>query len=202
MGFTRAEAFPSKWLNAEAFKPANGGPRTLTVREVTQEVVKDDEGEEKIKYVVWFAEEKRGLGLNVTNWLLIEAMYGDDTDNWIGKTVKLHATKVPFGKGLVDAVRVLAPDAAMAAVAERLHGPAPAAPAPAAPMSAREQLAAFVKSNDLTDDAVAKLVKDTLKTETIGEWLKGEVKEGDPARTLAGALFLLQAAVDLKDLPF
>jgi len=114
MGFTRAEAFPSKWLNAEAFKPANGGPRTLTIREVTQEVVKGDEDEEKIKYVVWFEEEKRGLGLNVTNWLLIEAMYGDDTDNWLGKTIKLHATKVPFGKGLVDAVRVLAPDVATA----------------------------------------------------------------------------------------
>jgi len=112
MGWTRADAFPSEYLKADDFKPEKGGPQVWTIREMTRKEVLDEAtGKEKMKYYLWFEEDKRCLGLNVTNWLLIEAMYGDNLhDEWMGKRVKLYTTKVPFGNGLVDAVRILPPD--------------------------------------------------------------------------------------------
>ena len=114
MGFTRNDAFPSKWLKADDL---SGGPQTLIIAGVTPDTLTNDDGEKTV-YILRFQDHDKGLVLNQTNWLSIEAMYGADTDGWLGNPIKLYKTKVKFGSGVVDAVRILPPD-----------NPAPAKPA-------------------------------------------------------------------------
>jgi hypothetical protein len=56
--------------------------------------------------VLFFREEEKGLVLNKTNTTIIAKLYGDDTDDWVGKPVTLYATEVQFQGDMVDAIRV------------------------------------------------------------------------------------------------
>lgn len=68
------------------------------------ELVKFDEGE---KIVLAFRDKEKTLVLNKTNAGIIEEMLGsDDTDDWMGKSIVLYATKVDFQGKRVAAIRV------------------------------------------------------------------------------------------------
>jgi hypothetical protein len=68
------------------------------------ELVKFDEGE---KIVLAFRDKEKTLVLNKTNAGIIEEMLGsDDTDDWMGRSIVLYATKVDFQGKRVPAIRV------------------------------------------------------------------------------------------------
>jgi len=60
------------------------------------------------KPVIYFREARSGKGMavNATNGKTIAAMYGTDTDAWIGKPIALYATTTTFGSEERDCIRV------------------------------------------------------------------------------------------------
>lgn len=77
------DMFPSKYLKKEEF-PA---PAVLTIKVCAMEEVA--RGEEKP--ILYFVEKSKGLVLNKTKGIELALHYGDDTDEWAGKKVRLSA---------------------------------------------------------------------------------------------------------------
>jgi hypothetical protein len=88
------------------FKAIDLGGRAHQVQiiDVTSETFDDGE-----KLVLHFTGRGKTLVCNKTNSAIIAASYGDETDNWIGKTIELYPDKVNFQGQLVDAIRVRIP---------------------------------------------------------------------------------------------
>lgn len=97
-----SQMFPSKWLSSDDIV---GYTPTVTIRAITVERVgappKDEE-----KYVMWFEGKQKGLILNKTNGLAVGSMYGDETDNWMGKRIQLYVTQVRAFGAIHDAIRI------------------------------------------------------------------------------------------------
>jgi hypothetical protein len=101
----KGDVYPSKYL-----KPVDVGSNglVLTITDVKTVIFKDQaKGTEESKPVAYFAETKKGLPINRTNWDLIVDVTGeDDTDDWKGQRVKLIVEEVEaFGKD-VEGIRV------------------------------------------------------------------------------------------------
>ena len=93
-----SEAYPSKYLKASDIK----APVKCKISTVTMEKLQG--GDEKP--VVHFTNGKKGLVLNFTNAARISAVWGEDTDDWVGKVVVLETEMVPFRGDLVPGIRV------------------------------------------------------------------------------------------------
>lgn len=78
--------FPGRFLKAGEF---GGKAVTLTITDVKIEDLEGDGGT-KTKGIVAFAESKKQLVLNRTNGECIKAMFGRDTDAWLGKRITLY----------------------------------------------------------------------------------------------------------------
>lgn len=96
--------FPSTYLShADCF----GKDIVLTIARVEKEELTFVGGKKKVKPVVYFAEEHaKPLVINKTNADSIAHLYGTKAEDWIGKKVRFYPTKVPFGRDIVDAIRV------------------------------------------------------------------------------------------------
>ena len=79
---------------------------TFTVKSIKIVALEGEDGKSKDRGVVYFSETERGLVLCKTNAILIAAMFGPDTDSWVGKRVTLHAQDVQLGRDQVLGVRV------------------------------------------------------------------------------------------------
>lgn len=89
------EMFPSKYLKADDLD----GDDQFIITRITWERMKDDEGKEEDKPVIYFLKVDKGMALNKTNAKRISEMHGDETDGWIGKKVTLTKEWVEaFGK--------------------------------------------------------------------------------------------------------
>ncbi len=86
----------------------NGKDVTLTIEKVVAGEIVGQKGKKNKKPMCFFKEgrEKKPLALNATNCKAISAMYGNDTDNWIGKRVTLYPTQTEMGGETVDCIRV------------------------------------------------------------------------------------------------
>jgi hypothetical protein len=96
------ELFPGRYFKAETLA---GKARVLTIAAVDRDKLSDG----SVKPVLKFEDEPMKLILNLTNANAIAMLYGNNTDNWIGKLIELYPTRTPFGSNMVDAVRVRAP---------------------------------------------------------------------------------------------
>ena len=97
-----SEMFPSPWLKAEDI----GDGTKLTINSVTKEVVGQDK---ELKNVVHWLEPSKPMILNRTNGTSIMEMYGDDSAEWIGKSIELYQTGIEVGGKAYQAVRVKQP---------------------------------------------------------------------------------------------
>lgn len=71
-----------------------------------EEQVKNTDGKESAKTVLYFKEEVPKMIMNITNGNTLSNLYGSHPDNWIGKQVQIFATPVKaFGK-TQDALRI------------------------------------------------------------------------------------------------
>ena len=95
-------AFPSKYLSAADLQDK---PHTLVMSRVEMETIGGDDK----KPVLYFSKSQKGLVLNKTNSKQIAAQYGDDTDDWEGKSIVLFPAMVDFKGDTVEAIRVRAP---------------------------------------------------------------------------------------------
>ena len=78
---------PSKYIKAAEF---NGRDVTLTITSVKiEELIREDNTKQK-KGIIQFAKTDKGWVLNTTNVKCLIAMWGGETDNWVGKRVTLY----------------------------------------------------------------------------------------------------------------
>jgi hypothetical protein len=97
--------FKGEYLTAPEF---GGRTPTFTITQVKMvRLLAGDDGSEKDKGVLLFKETERGVVLNKTNAQSIAAMFGNETDGWIGKRVTFHATEVQVGPKKDLGIRVL-----------------------------------------------------------------------------------------------
>jgi len=83
------EAFPSKYLSATDLQKRE---HDVTIQTVVLELVDEQKGE--YSPIAYFSGKKKGLRLNKTNWNTISGMYTDESNNWIGKTIRIHPCAV------------------------------------------------------------------------------------------------------------
>lgn len=95
------KVYPSKYLKAG---DVGETPVTYTIDDYKIEEVGRDKDE---KLVLYFKRESKGFVCNKTNLNTIAKALGTkETDEWIGKAIKLYSTEVSFGDEMVEAIRV------------------------------------------------------------------------------------------------
>jgi hypothetical protein len=96
-----SQMIQSKFLKKEDFP----SPEVLTIKDCTLEEVGTD-----TKWVLWFKEKTKGMTLNVTKIKQLEDAYGDDSDLWLGRKVKLsHDPAVMMGTQRVGGIKLQLP---------------------------------------------------------------------------------------------
>lgn len=97
------DLFPSSYLKAADIE---GHSPIVTIASIQVEELGQDEAKEK-KPVLYFEGKERGLVLNHTNANTIALITGsEETDQWVGKRIKLFVEIVPFKGKAVKAIRV------------------------------------------------------------------------------------------------
>lgn len=97
-------AFPSAYLKAQDIPEETFAK--VTIAKVTIEDVGGQNKPEDKKPVLYFQGKDKGMVLNKTNANIISKQFGDETDDWIGKTISLYQTEVEFKGDMVPALRV------------------------------------------------------------------------------------------------
>ena len=95
-----SDVFPSKYLKAEDLEGANV---TVTIEEVNREEVGP---KKESKLVISFANTLKKMVLNKTNAATIAKLYGEETDEWLGKRIILYSKDTEFQGEMVLALRV------------------------------------------------------------------------------------------------
>jgi hypothetical protein len=96
------ELFPSRFLKAD---DAADGDLIYTIKGVKVETLGSGT-EAESKAVLSFSDTDKQLVLNKTNANTIGRLYGQDTDDWIGKRVALFSTEVQFKDQMTLALRI------------------------------------------------------------------------------------------------
>lgn len=97
-----SQMIQSKFLKKEDFPQ----PEVLTIKDCSLEEV----GKSDTRWVLFFKEKAKGVVLNVTKIKQLEAAYGDDTDGWVGKKVRLsHDPTVMMGTQQVGGIKLTLP---------------------------------------------------------------------------------------------
>lgn len=81
----------------------------LTIADVSEEIM-TREGRADTKYFLWFMDHEKGLQLNKTRVAILEHAYGEETDYWSGKKVRLsYDPSVMMAGQAVGGVKVTTP---------------------------------------------------------------------------------------------
>jgi hypothetical protein len=96
-----AKAFPSNFVKASDFDEDT----TYTIKGVTIETVGQGKDAED-KPVVSFRETDKTFILNKTNSNTIAGLYGNETDQWVGKQIVLYPTEVEYQGKMTLSIRV------------------------------------------------------------------------------------------------
>ena len=99
----RKDIFKGKYL---AVADLDGKEWIVKISGARLEELGQDEDKES-KLILYFDEPDKGMVCNVTNFDTIEALYGEDTEDWIGKTIMLYIDpKVRFKGKITPGLRV------------------------------------------------------------------------------------------------
>lgn len=81
---------------------------TLTIERVTAGELTALGGRKSKKPLVYFKEgrEKKPLAMNATNCKTVAALYGNDTDGWVGKRITLYPTTTTMAGETCECIRV------------------------------------------------------------------------------------------------
>ena len=96
------DAFPSKYLKASDLAGHN-------VNVTIANVVTEDIGKGEEKLIIYFHGKQKGMVLNKTNANNIAAIYGPETEDWVGQPIVIFEAMVDFQGKTVPALRVRAP---------------------------------------------------------------------------------------------
>ena len=83
------------------------GDVTVEIHKVVGGEVRTPDGSTERKPFLYFKGAKKAMVVNKTNGKIIAGMYGNDSTDWIGKSITLYATTCS-GKGgdTVDCIRI------------------------------------------------------------------------------------------------
>ncbi len=95
--------FPSDFVKADDL---NGKDVTKKIKAVTMDELTMAGGRKETRPVVRFSDAEKKLVLNKTNAITISKMYGNETDEWIGKQITMYPTETQFGSETVDCIRI------------------------------------------------------------------------------------------------
>jgi hypothetical protein len=98
------EAFPSSFLKSADVTEV-GGEMTLTIAKVEMKDFDNDSGGKDHKLIVCFTNEKQ-IVCNKTNGTTLGEMFGNETDDWIGKSITLIVQNVDFAGKSTPAIRI------------------------------------------------------------------------------------------------
>ena len=86
-----------------------GQKPVVTIESVSTQTNKDKTtGEDYTQLVLTFVGKEKKLGLNFTNANMIAELVGaDDTDNWIGTSIKLYSTMIQVGNEKKLGIRIM-----------------------------------------------------------------------------------------------
>jgi hypothetical protein len=98
---------PSKYMKAHVDVPEDGTV-TATITNVTQEKGQGDDGADYTMNLLHLKEHDKPLKLNKGMLGVLEALYGDETDEWRGKRVILFCTVQGFGGKDYNVIRIKA----------------------------------------------------------------------------------------------
>lgn len=97
------DAFPSKYIKASDLP--EGKISAATMDEISLQDIGQGEQKQK-KIVISFVGKDKAFVCNKTNARAIAKLYGEDTDEWSGKSIGLFRTEVQFGADMVESIRV------------------------------------------------------------------------------------------------
>ena len=97
--------FPSSHLKPEHLE----GPTTLIIARLESKEFYDQKtkAQQPKPVLVFTGQQYKPMILNITNWEMLELLYGDDTDCWKGQRIVVQVEKVHSPNGMVDALRIL-----------------------------------------------------------------------------------------------
>jgi len=98
-----SEAFPSNWLKATDIDAEVGAILTIAGYEMKDIGTEDDK---ERKPVLSFEEVDKELVLNRTNNNTLIGLFGDETDDWIGRKVKLAVVDASYRGKVGPAIRI------------------------------------------------------------------------------------------------
>lgn len=184
---TLNDLFPSPYLKANEI--ADSGERVMTISHIVMKKMKNKEGGEDNKPILFFYEAEKGMILNKSNGRIIASLYGEDFTQWGGKRVTLYA-EIGDSFGQMQLLLKVRPQA-------------PAAPANGHQGTPEDKAALgwedpktiwqnFVRKEQPTTDEIKK----ALGTEKVSEWIGAE-----PGRTVAKAITLVRDQLGLRE-PF
>lgn len=96
----------SAFLSAAVLGDKHATLRINDVRPVEHEAERPGDANDKT-LGVFFDKTDKALSLNRTNAELISAMFGDQTEGWIGHRITLASEMVRFGSKTVPGIRVI-----------------------------------------------------------------------------------------------
>ena len=96
-----SEAFPSQWLKADDLQ---GRTVNCIISNVKMEKIGDDQ-----KLVLEFQGKSKGMVLNKTNCSVISAVYGDETEDWMGQPIQVYPTECDYQGKRMACLRVRIP---------------------------------------------------------------------------------------------
>lgn len=98
-----SDVYPSKYLKAEDFP----GDVIVIIEKVEMEKFTDPKTKEETeKPLIWFKDCDKAMIVNKTNWALIAKQHGDESDDWVGKSITLGTLDVEAFGDVVSAIRV------------------------------------------------------------------------------------------------
>ena len=96
------QAYPSNFLKADDLQ---GKDVVVTIEGCELESI--GQGHDKQdKLILHFVGKQKAMVLNKTNAKTIAKLYGDETDDWVGKRITLSPREVEFQGDMVLAIRV------------------------------------------------------------------------------------------------
>ncbi len=98
--------FKNKCMLLGAHNLNEGEELVAEIETVTSDEIKNNKGDKEIVAVVNFKGEFPAMVLNITNTRVIASLYGDLTENWVGKSIQIYATTVSGWGSTVNALRI------------------------------------------------------------------------------------------------
>jgi hypothetical protein len=81
------------------------GDTVVTIAKVEGKELTSQRGKNK-KPVIYFSNTEKAFVCNKTNGKAIAGMYGNKTEDWVGKKITLYPTTTSAGGETVDCIRV------------------------------------------------------------------------------------------------